>query len=109
MIFIVQSHFQDTYPNKLLTAPIFLNARQYILLRKLNAADTQLSRYLVSVYKKDLKRLCLELISRAKLMKNFDKEIVVVFPTKADENLAKLITYGNGIVPGSKILQTALS
>lgn len=109
MIFKIKSYYDDKFDNKLVTAPVIISARRIIILSKLGADDILLSRYLMSKYKKGLKQLCLYLIKRAKIMKNFNKELIVVFPTKADETLARLITYGNGVIPGSKLLRIALS
>ena len=109
MTFRIANPYNDNYSNELVVAPAIAAARRYILLCQLGADEIILNRYLVATYKKSLKQLCLALIQDAKIMKNFNKELVVIFTTRQAENLAKLITYGNGVVPGSNILQNALS
>ena len=86
---------------------IYMDARRIILFRRLNATDKILEQYLIDNYKLDLRTICLQLIQRCKIYKDLSHTIVVLFPNKKDDELASLITYGNGEIKGSNILKDA--
>lgn len=109
MIFITENDYNDKYDTTMLAAGKIIKARRYILLRKLGAQEELLNRYLITKYKQSLKQICLDLICKVQIAKNFDQELIVIFRTKKDENLAKLITFGTGHIMGSQILKTAFT
>lgn len=74
----------------------------------LKASDMALDNYLQSIYKSDLKNLCIKLLLNLTFYNTESGDIVLLFKNPKDDSLARLITYGNGAIPGSKILQIAL-
>ena len=109
MIFIAKNDFEDNFDTPMLAASRVIKARRYIILKKLGADEERLNRYLLSKYNKTLKQLCMRLIFSAQISKNFDQELIIIFQTKEDENLAKLITFGTGHIMGSQLLKTAFT
>lgn len=74
----------------------------------LHASDKVLDSYLQNRYNISLKNLCVKLLLSLTSYLNNDGNLVLLFKNPKDDLLARLITYGNGAVPGSKILQIAL-
>jgi hypothetical protein len=68
-------------------------------------AELLLSRYLQENYGKSLLVACIEIINNAKYNLNFDREIVVTISDKTLNDIAKIITYGNLTLAGSRILR----
>lgn len=97
----IQANF-ETYKYKLLW-----NARLLIISHKLTPGETNLNNYLIKTYKTNLKAISLYLISKAKIYRDFDNNVIVLFPDKRDDKLAAFITYGNNEVSGSNILKKA--
>ncbi len=85
-----------------------LNAYFIIDQFPLHASDKILDKYLQSRYKINLKNLCVKLLLSLTSYINNDGNLVLMFKNPQDDLLARLITYGNGAIPGSKILQIAL-
>lgn len=75
----------------------------------LKASDQILNNYLKQYYKTTLKDLCIKLLLSLTFYEDKDKNIILMFKNPEYDKLARLITYGNGATPGSKILQIALS
>jgi len=82
-------------------------ARKNILLYTMRSNELLLNKYLLQTYKISLKHACLVLLVESK--QSFDQEnnMYIYWVDKKYERLAKLITFGTGKVPGSKILQKA--
>lgn len=74
----------------------------------LQASDKILNDYLQTTYKAGLKNLCIKLLLNISFLKDTEGNFVLLFKDPALDKLAQLITYGNGAIPGSKILQIAL-
>lgn len=74
----------------------------------LRASDKILNDYLQMTYKASLKKICIKLLLNISFLKDTDGNFVLLFKDTALDKLAQLITYGNGAIPGSKILQIAL-
>lgn len=74
----------------------------------LKASDKILNDYLQINYKVSLKSLCIKLLLNISFLKDDEGNFVLLFKDPAMDKLAQLITYGNGAIPGSRILQTAL-
>lgn len=66
-----------------------------------------LNNYCLKHYKKTLRNICLKILYGGKLMRNNDGNLVLTFIDKNLDNLASFITYGDGKIKGSKILQQA--
>ena len=74
----------------------------------LKATDILLDNHLKAKYNIDLKKLCVKILLSLSYYCNEKNDIILLFKEKQYDNFAQLITYGNGAVPGSKILKYAL-
>ena len=92
-----------------LRADTLLNAYFIIKNYPLKASELALDNYLQAQYKTDLKNLCIKLLLSLTFYTDNSKNIILLFKNPKDDMLARLITYGNGALSGSKILQIALS
>ena len=84
------------------------NAHLIIISHRFTPGETKFNQYLRQTYKLDLKPACIYLISKSKIYRDLDNNIIVLFPDKNDDKLASLITYGNNEMKGSKLLKLAL-
>ena len=84
------------------------NTHLIIISHRLTPGETKLNQYLRENYKLDLKSACIYLISKSKIYRDLDNNVIVLFPNKDDDKLASLITYGNNEMKGSKLLKLAL-
>ena len=86
-----------------------LNA--YFIIQKypLRASDTLMDQYIQQQYKISLKNLCTKLLLDLTFYEDDSGNLVLLFKNPRSDALARLITYGNGVIPGSRILQVALS
>lgn len=75
----------------------------------LHASDIILDRYIQQQYKVSLKNLCIKLLLNLTFYKDNSGNLILMFKNPKYDTIARLITYGNGAIPGSRILQTALS
>ena len=75
----------------------------------LKASDQIMDNYLQQQYKATLKNLCIKLLLNLTFYEDESNNLVLLFKNTEYDTIARLITYGNGAIPGSKILQTALS
>ena len=79
-------------------------ARQSILIYTLKSDELAINKYLLENYKLDLKSICVKLMNNAKYITTTDK-LIIKFNTADDDKLARLITYGDGWLKGSRILR----
>lgn len=86
---------------------VLKNAWLIIISHKMLPGEAKLNNYLLNNYKLNLKAACLKLINRCKIMRDYDKNVIIIFPNKKDDELASLITYGNLELRGSNILKNA--
>ena len=86
-----------------------LNA--YFIIQKypLKASDIIMDRYIQQQYKVSLKNLCIKLLLDLTFYADDSGNLVLLFKSPRSDTLAQLITYGNGAIPGSRILQLALT
>ena len=86
-----------------------LNA--YFIIQKypLKTQDQLMDSYIQRQYETSLKNLCVKLLLDLTFYEDDSGNLVLLFKNPASDKLAQLITYGNGAVPGSKILQVALN
>ena len=86
-----------------------LNA--YFIIQKypLKASDKLMDQYMQQQYKTSLKNMCVKLLLSLTFYKNDSGDLVLLFKNNTYDSIASLITYGNGAIPGSRILQTALN
>ena len=86
-----------------------LNAYYVIKNYPLKASEVILDRYIQQQYKVSLKNMCIKLLLNLTFYKNDTGDLVLLFKDRRYDNIAQLITFGNGAIPGSKILQIALA
>lgn len=75
----------------------------------LKASDMLLDNYIKQYYKTTLKDLCIKLLLSLTFYEDNDGNVILMFKDPKYDKLARLITYGNGATPGSRILQMALN
>ena len=73
-----------------------------------HAPELILDTFIKQQYKISLKDLCVKLLLSLTFYEDNEGNLVLLFKDQKYDKLASLITYGNGAIPGSKILQTAL-
>lgn len=85
--------------------------RAYYIVQKypLHAADLVLDNYIQQQYKVSLKNLCIKLLLNLTFYEDDSGNILLLFKNAEHDKLARLVTYGNGAIPGSRILKTALA
>jgi hypothetical protein len=86
-----------------------LNAYHIIQSYPLKAADLLMDQYVQQQYKVSLKNLCIKLLLNLTFYTDNSGNLVLLFKNPKYDTIASLITYGNGAIPGSKILQIALN
>ena len=92
-----------------LRADTLLNAYYIIKNYPLHAADLVLDRYIQQQYDTSLKNMCIKLLLSLTFHKDAEGNLVLLFREAKHDKIARLITYGNGAIPGSKILKVALN
>lgn len=92
-----------------LRANTLLHAYYIIQRYPLHASELALDNYIQQQYKISLKNMCVKLLLSLTYYIDNDKNLVLLFKDPRYDKIAQLITYGNGVVPGSKILQIALN
>jgi hypothetical protein len=86
-----------------------LNAYFLIQNYPLHASDLALSQFIQQQYKTSLKNMCIKLLLSLTFYKDAEGNLILLFKDPTYDKIASLITYGNGAIPGSKILQIALN
>lgn len=86
-----------------------LNAYFIIKNYPMHASDLILERYIQQQYDTDLKNMCIKLLLSLTFHKDTEGNLVLLFKDPKYDKIAQLITYGNGAIPGSRILQIALT
>lgn len=74
----------------------------------MHAADLLMDQYIQQQYKMSLKNMCIKLLLSLSYCKDDEGNLILLFKDPRYDKIASLITYGNGAIPGSRILQTAL-
>ena len=101
---------KNPYEPKNLTAfkkSLLLTLRNRIYSYKMTTNEILLNRYCWNTYKRSLREMCLLIVFGSKFYEDFDNEVIVKITNKHLDELARLITYGNGKIQGSGILQYA--
>jgi hypothetical protein len=75
----------------------------------IKATELVLDQYVKQQYKVSLKDLCIKLLLNLTFYNTDTGDLVLMFKNPKYDTIASLITYGNGAIPGSKILQIALN
>ena len=74
----------------------------------MHASDLILDKFIQQQYKTSLKDMCVKLLLSLTFYKDREGNLVLLFKDPRYDTIASLITYGNGAIPGSRILQIAL-
>jgi hypothetical protein len=106
-MFIIENKKHEPIVN--LKNKILLGAYFIIKNFPMHASDIILDTYIKQQYNKSLKNLCIELLLSLTFHENKAGDLVLLFRDRRHDTLASLITYGNGAIPGSTMLKTALS
>lgn len=85
-----------------------LNAYFIIKNYPLKAADEPIEQYIKQQYNLSLKDMCVKLLLSLTHYEDEAGDLVLLFKDPRLDKIARLITYGNGAIPGSRILQIAL-
>ena len=75
----------------------------------LHASDLAMDKYIQQQYNTTLKNMCIKLLLNLTFYKDEDGNLILLFKDSRYDKIASLITYGNGAIPGSRILQIALN
>jgi hypothetical protein len=75
----------------------------------MHAADKVLDQFIAQQYKASLKHICIKLLLNMTFYTDEEGNLILLFKNQKYDQLASLITYGNGAIPGSRILQTAFN
>jgi hypothetical protein len=84
------------------------NAKQKIVGFRMVATEIKLEELLMQRYGLGLKPMCFMLLNKLKVSQVADTELIFTFIDDDADKLARLITYGNGVIDGSPILTQAL-
>jgi hypothetical protein len=90
-------------------ANVLLDAYFIIKNYPMHASDIILDNFIQQQYKASLKNICIKLLLSLTFYKDNEGNLLLMFKDPKDDKIASLITYGNGAIPGSKILQIALN
>ena len=80
-------------------------ARLKLALYRMGLAETLISRYLQENYNMTLKTACMAIIQNARYDLNIERDLIITIPDPELNKIAKLITYGTGVLAGSHILR----
>ena len=106
MFFTIKNkHYLST---EQLRTDTLLDAYYVIQNYPLRASDLAMDQYVQQQYKVSLKNLCIKLLLNLTFYKEDSGDLVLMFKNPKYDKIAGLITYGNGAIPGSNILQIAL-
>lgn len=105
MMFVINT--PRNLPVGLSKAIMLKKAFNRIHLYRLNTPEILLNDYFMEQQGKTLKTICKELILNSQIV-YVENHLILKFKTPEDDKIAKVITYGDGILRGSRILQYAL-
>lgn len=86
---------------------ILKDARTVLLLYRVKPSEYKLNKHIIDTYGLDLVSAGFHLLGHCKVYNDLNKNIIIMFPDGRDDELASLITYGNGEIKGSNILKEA--
>lgn len=107
MLFTIANKYSQSAAQ--LRANTLLQAYYIIQSYPLHASERALDNYIQQQYKTSLKNMCVKLLLSLTYYTDNDKNLVLLFKDPKYDKIAQLITYGNGAILGSKILQIALN
>ena len=96
-------------PSEQLRTNALLDAYYVVQNYPLKASDILLDRHIQQQYRTSLKNLCIKLLLNLTFYEDDAGNLILMFKDSKYDAIASLITYGNGVIPGSRILQIALN
>ena len=83
----------------------------YFLIKNypIRSSEKILNDFIIQQYKLSLKDMCVKLLLNLTFYKDDEGNLILLFKDPRLDKVAQLITYGNGAIPGSKILQLSLN
>lgn len=85
-----------------------LNAYYIIKNYPLHASDLIMDQYIQQQYNTTMKDMCIKLLLNLSFYEDNSGNLILIFKNPKYDKIARLITYGNGAIPGSRILKTAI-
>lgn len=85
-----------------------LNAYYIIKNYPMRASETALDNLIQAQYNTSLKNMCVKLLLELTHYMDDEGNLILMFKNPKYDAIARLITYGNGAVQGSRILQIAI-
>lgn len=84
--------------------------KAYFLIKNypFHASEQAMDNFIQQQYKSTLKDMCIKLLLSLTFHKDDEGNLILLFKDPKYDKIASLITYGNGAIPGSRILKTAL-
>lgn len=107
MTFIVEYSNENT--KAITELNLFTWAKIKLAKAKFGATEILLDRYCKKAYKQDLRTLCWLIIWNTKFISNNDGRLIGKIKNRQLDEIARLITYGNGRIQGSPILKKVLT
>ena len=86
---------------------ILKGANLAIATYRVKPAQKQLNDYIWKEFGLTIKAAAALVVANCRMQKNQSNEIIVTFPSKKIDNLAALLTYGDGKIQGCSILTEA--
>lgn len=86
---------------------VLQGARLAIAVYPIKPAQKQLNDYIWKKFGMTLKAACTMVVANCRIQKNQSNELLITFPSKKIDQLAALITYGDGKIQGCSILKEA--
>ena len=105
MLFIIKNN--KYLSTEQLRKATLLDAYLVIKHYPMHATDKILDKYVEQQYKMSLKNLCIDLLLKMTFYADEEGNLVLLFKNPKYDKIASLITYGNGAIRGSQILQVA--
>jgi hypothetical protein len=106
MLFTINNNYRSI---EQLRTSTLLDAYYIIKNYPMGASDLVLDQYIQQQYNTSLKNICINLLLNLTFHKDAEGNLVLLFKDLKHDKIAQLVTYGNGAIPGSKILKIALS
>ena len=86
---------------------VLQGARLAIATYQIKPTQKQLNDYLWKEFGLNLRAACMLVIANCRMQQNKNNELIITFPSKRIDNLAAMITYGDGKIQGCDILKEA--
>lgn len=84
-------------------------AYKALALYSFGVTEALISQFLQSQYKLNIHTACKKIIQNLNFSLNYQGEIIAKIPDKELNEIARIITYGTGRIPGSQILKQILT